>query len=84
MDNDYDVYPIVHRGKIYNLITAFDMTFREVRRLIDILTEKKAFEETEEDKFMGPGKLFTVELEGYRYELDVFGYEIVIYTREKL
>ena len=38
MDRDnFDVYPISHNGRVYNVITAMDLTFREVRGMIDAL-----------------------------------------------
>ncbi len=76
-----DVYPIEHRGKIYHIITALDMTFREVRGMLDRLDERKAFQATEEDEFLGPGKLLSVEFEGTVLEVDVHGYEVVVYRR---
>jgi hypothetical protein len=80
MDDTYDVYPILHREKIYNLITAIDLTFAEVRSLIDYLEDRQAFTSSEEDEFAGTGKLFSVELNGVVYEVDVLGYEIAIYS----
>ena len=41
--DDFDVYPISHNGRVYNIITAMDMTFREVRGLIDALAAMGAF-----------------------------------------
>lgn len=76
-----EVYPIAHKGKVYNVITAFDMSFREVRAMLDWLSERGAFRSTPEDDFMGPGKLFTCEVEGVELEVDVQGYEVVVYRR---
>lgn len=76
-----DVYPIEHRGKVYSIITAFDMTFREVRGMIDWLDAHGAFRATAEDEFMGPGKLFTCLVDGASLEVDVQGYEIVVFRR---
>jgi hypothetical protein len=84
MDDRYDIYPFLHGGKIYNLITAIDLTFAEVRLLIDHLEKLQAFSISEEDEFMGPGKLFSIELNDIVYEVDVLGYEIAIYSREDL
>ena len=78
---EMDVYPIEHRGKVYNIITAYDMTFREVRGMLDWLDGQKAFAVSEEDEFMGPGKLFTCVVEGVTLEVDVQGYEVVVYRR---
>ncbi len=79
--DEMDIYPIEHKGKVYNIITAFDMTFREVRGLLDRLSDQGAFAPTTDDEFMGPGKLFTLDVDGVRFEVDVQGYEIVVYRR---
>lgn len=76
-----DVYPILHREKIYNVITALDLTFREVRALLDWLDDHKAFEVTEESEFMGPGVFYSPTVDGTAYEVDVHGYEVVVYRR---
>ena len=76
-----DIYPIEHKGRVYNIITAIDMSFREVRGMLDALAARDAFRRTPEDEFMGPGKLVTLEVEGVRLEVDVQGYEIVVYRR---
>ncbi len=82
MDPDeMDVYPIEHRGKVYNIITAADMSFREVRGMLDWLNGQGAFSASPDDEFLGPGKLFTLEVEGVRLEVDVQGYEVVVYQR---
>lgn len=76
-----EVYPIEHRGKVYNIITATDMTFREVRGMLDVLDGRGAFTPAPDDDFMGPGRLFTVAVEGVTLEVDVQGYEVVVYRR---
>lgn len=78
---EFDVYPIQHNGKVYNLVTPFDMTFVEVRALLDWLNEHGAFTFTPEDEFMGPGKLFTCVVHGATFEVDVQGYEVIVYSR---
>ena len=80
-DDEMDVYPIEHKGKVYHIITSFDMTFREVRGMLDWLTEHKAFSLTREDEFMGSGKMFQCEVEGVLLEVDVQEYEVVVYRR---
>jgi hypothetical protein len=77
-DEEMEIYPIEHKGKVYNIITAFDMTFREVRGMLDWLSERNAFHLTPEDEFMGPGKMFSCEVEGALFEVDVHGYEVVV------
>ncbi len=82
MDPDeMEVYPIEHKGKVYNIITATDMTFREVRGMLDWLDGQGAFATTRDDEFMGPGKLFVLEVEGVKLEVDVQGYEVIVYRR---
>jgi len=76
-----DVYPILHKGKVYNIIAAFDMTFTEVRALLDSLEGRGAFLATPEDEFMGPGKLFTCDLPGATFDVDVHGFEVIVYRR---
>ena len=78
---EMEVYPIEHKGRVFNIITAYDMTFREVRGMLDWLPERGAFRFTPEDEFLGPGKIFTCEVEGVRLEVDVQGYEVIVYRR---
>ena len=81
MDMDgFDVYPISHDGRVYNIITSMDLTFREVRGMIDALVARGAFA-------AGPdpnetGDLFTCAVEGFVFEVDVQGYDVVVYRRE--
>lgn len=79
---EFDVYPIQHNGRVYNLVTPFDMTFVEVRALLDVLEGQDAFAFTPEDEFMGPGKLFTCTVQGVTFEVDVQGYEVIVYGRK--
>jgi len=78
---EMEVYPILHRDRIYNIITALDLTFREVRDLLDWLDEHRAFEPTEEREFMGPGEFYSPVIGGVSYEVDVHGFEVVVYRR---
>jgi hypothetical protein len=80
-DEEMDQYPILHKGKVYNLITSIDMTFVEVRSMLDWLEERDAFSVTPEDDFMGPGKLFTCRVQGATFEIDVHGYEVIVLGR---
>lgn len=79
--DELEIYPIEHRGKVYNIITSVDMTFREVRGMLDWLTAQDAFLRTPEDEFMGPGKLYVCEIEGVTLEVDVQGYDVLILRR---
>jgi hypothetical protein len=78
--DDFDVYPISHNGRVYNIITALDLTFREVRGLIDALVGLGAFSS-------GPGAhehgdLFTCDIGGVVFEVDVQGLDVMVYRRE--
>jgi hypothetical protein len=77
---DFEVYPIAHKGRVYNIITGTDMTFREVRAMLDWLDAQCAFEV---DEALGPGKLYTFRGEGSLLEIDVHGFEVVVYRREE-
>jgi hypothetical protein len=81
MDMDgYDVYPISHNGRVYNVITSMDLTFREVRGLIDALVALGAFA-AGADAFE-PRGLFTCYVEGFVFEVDVQGFDLMVYRRE--
>ncbi|NJD62085.1 MAG: hypothetical protein FIA93_05115 [Deltaproteobacteria bacterium] len=80
-DEELDQYPILHKGKVYNLLTSLDMTFVEVRAMLDWLEERGAFSATSDDEFMGPGKLFSCRVQGVTFDVDVQGYEVVVLRR---
>jgi hypothetical protein len=75
-----DVYPIHHKNLIFNLITDYDLSFKEVRAILDDLLEKGAFKEQEGENAEA-GKFFDLEIESIRYVIDVNGYEVVVYRR---
>jgi hypothetical protein len=78
--NDFDVYPISHNGRVYNVITAMDLTFREVRGMIDALVALGAFAAGTD--VHAPGDLFICTVEGFAFEVDVQGFDVVVYRRE--
>jgi hypothetical protein len=78
--DDFDVYPISHNGRVYNVITAMDLTFREVRGIIDASVALEVFA-TGLDAHE-PGDLFTCAVEGFVFEVDVQGVDVVVYRRE--
>ncbi len=84
MDSTYDIYPILHGGKIYNLITAIDLTFQEARSLIGGLEQENAFNRGMDVLVLGPEKFFSLTVDNIYYEVDVQGFEIVIYKRQPL
>ncbi len=77
---EFDVYPIFHKGRVYNVITAMDLTFREVRGMIDALVALGAFAAGSDAQ--EPGDLFTCTVEGFVFEVDVQGFDVVVYRRE--
>ncbi|GAB4362713.1 MAG: hypothetical protein Kow00128_02710 [Deltaproteobacteria bacterium] len=79
--DELEIYPIEHRGKVYNIITSYDLSFREVRGMLDWLDEREAFRIGPEEEFLGPGKLFTCRVEGILLEVDVQGYEVLVLRR---
>ncbi|MBI5577001.1 MAG: hypothetical protein HY896_11645 [Deltaproteobacteria bacterium] len=78
---DFDVYPIVHEGKVYNIITPFDMTFPEVHAMLSWLDGEGAFAITPGDDEMGTEKLFSCTVLGVTFEVDVQGYEVIVFRR---
>jgi len=80
--DDFDVYPISHNGRVYNIITAMDLTFREVRGMIDTLVAMGAFAAGSDAR--EHGDLFTCAVEGFVLEVDVQGFDVMVYRREKV
>ena len=76
----YDVYPICHDGRVYNIITSMDLTFREVRGLIDALAALGAFASGADA--LEPRDLCTCAVEGVVFEVDVQGFDVMVYRRE--
>ncbi len=37
---------------------------------------------TPEDEFLGPGKLFTCTVRDVTFEVDIQGYEVIVYSRK--
>lgn len=80
-EDDFEVYPIAHKGRVYNIITAMDMSFREVRGMIDWLDARGAFAGNVDDP--DSASLFSCPVEGYVFEVDVQGFEVIVYKRER-
>ena len=78
--DDFDVYPISHNGRVYNIVTAMDLTFREVRGIIDASVALGTFAAGADAH--EPGDLFTCAVEGFVFEVDVQGFDVVVYRRE--
>ena len=83
MDMDgFDVYPIYHNGRVYNIITSMDLTFREVRGMIDALAALGALSAGVDPQ--EPRDIFTCAVEGFLFEVDVQGFDVMVYRRESV
>ena len=77
-----EIYPFHHQNLIFNIITDFDLTFKEIRDILDYLLNAGAFQKEREE--WGQGKIFDVQLDNVLYTLDVVGYEVVFYQRKEV
>ncbi len=75
-----EVYPFHHKNLVFNIITEYDLTFKEVRDLLDHLLDSHTFDQ--EDREVG--ELHSIQLNQVLYEVDVNGYEVVVYRRTEL
>ena len=75
-----EVYPFHHQNLFFNIITDYDLTFKEIRGVLDYLLQMDAFKEDGEDRECG--KLYDIQLENVRYEVDVNGHEVIIWRTE--
>jgi len=74
-----EVYPFHHQNLFFDIITDYDLTFAEVRGILDYLLEVEAFKEEQED--WEQGKFYDIRLGKVLYEVEVNRYEVVIYRR---
>jgi hypothetical protein len=74
-----EIYPFHHRNLFFQICTDYDLTFQEIRGILDFLMDAQAFEEDRG----GPkeGQLYELQIENVRYVLDVMGFDVVIYQR---
>ncbi len=77
-----EVYPFHHKNLFFNIITDLDLTFVEIREILDYLLDKAAFSEESDD--FESGKFYDVQVENALYEVDVHGYEMIIFRRTEL
>ncbi len=77
-----EVYPFHHKNLFFNVITDYDLRFTEIRNILDQLLEKEAFHE--EGNAGDCGNLYILRAEDIEYEVDVKGYEVVVYRRTDL
>jgi len=81
-EEGFELYPILHNGRIYNIFASIEMTFREVRAMIDWLHSQGAFPADEvEAREREPGSLYSCPAEGHIFDVDVQGYEVIVYRR---
>jgi hypothetical protein len=77
-----EVYPFHHRNSFFNIITDYDLSFEEIRGILDYLLEVEAFQEEGEN--WGQGEIYDIQLGKMRYAVDVNRHEVVIYRRAEL
>jgi hypothetical protein len=77
-----EVYPFHHRNLLFNIFTDLDLTFTEVRGILDYLIEGNAFPKGEHDA--EAGMIYDIRLGPVQYSVDVMGYEVVIYQRTEI
>lgn len=75
-------YPFHHHNLFFNIVTDYDLTFKEIRRILDYLVRAEAFKEEGEN--WGEGKFYDIQLGKILYEVDVNCYEVIIYRRREL
>ncbi len=79
-DEEYIIYPIIHKNIFYNIITHLDMELSEVREMLDWIQENKIVEkQMAEDPEMAV--LCEIELKKSKIIADVMNYEVWIYKR---
>jgi hypothetical protein len=74
-----EVHPFHHRNLFFRIITDYDLSFEEVRGILDYLLEAGAFKEEGED--WGQGKFYDIQLGTVQYAVDANRYEVVVYRR---
>jgi len=79
-----EAYPFHHRNLLFNIFTDLDLTFKEIREVLDYLLETKAFSEGKEGDSSVGGMIYDIRLGQVQYTVDVLGYEIVIYQRNEV
>jgi hypothetical protein len=74
-----EIYPFHYRERFFNIVTEYDLSFQELRGILDYLLEAEAFSDKEGTQ--EGGTLFEMDLDGIHYDVDVNGYEVIIYRR---
>jgi len=76
-----ETYPFHHRNLFFQICTDYDLTFKEIRGILDFLLEAQAFEE--DRRTSEEGQLYELQVENVRYVVDVIGPNVVVYQREE-
>ena len=79
-----EVYPFHHRNLLFNIFTDLDLTFKEIREILDYLLEAQAFPKEKEEDAPEGARIHDLRLGAVQYTVDVMGYEIVIYQRTEI
>ena len=77
-----EVYPFHHRNLFFNIVTDYDLTFQEVRGILDHLVQSETFRGMADDS--EDSRLHVFQLHRVKYEVDVQGYEVIVYRRTEL
>ncbi len=77
-----EVYPFHHKNLFFNVVTDYDLTFTEIRNILDQLLQKEAFDA--KGDHWGRENLYTLRADNIEYEVDVNCHEVVIYRRTDL
>ena len=79
-----EVYPFHHRNLLFNIFTDLDLSFREIREILDYLLDAQAFPKEQEDAASEGATIHDIRLGPVQYTVDVLGYEIIIYQRTEI
>jgi len=79
-----EVYPFHHKNLLFNIFTDLDLTFTEIRGILDSLMEANAFSRDKEQDASAGGTIYDIRLGPVQYTLDVLGYEVVVYQRTEM
>jgi hypothetical protein len=65
-----EVYPFHHRNLLFNIFTELDLTFTEIRGILDSLMEANAFSRDKEQDASAGGTIYDIRLGAVQYTLD--------------
>jgi hypothetical protein len=77
-----EVYPFHHQNLFFNIVTDYDLTFQEVRGILDYLVQLETFHGIADDS--EDSRLHVFQLQRVKYEVDIQGYEVIVYRRTEL